>query len=108
MRAYVADPSSEFMPKPGRLRELASTAPCRSLGRYYRAKRAVQRAEEEASALPAPPADPEEVRKLLAEFGAKSAAIQPVKPALPSIAGKPDETGITPAMRALMERRMGE
>lgn len=102
MRQYVADPSSEFMPKPGKLRELAFLAPCRSLGRYYRAKRAVQMADE-PPALPAPRVDPAEVRSLLAEFNAKSA--EKAKPALPSISGKPDAGGLTPQMRELLARR---
>jgi hypothetical protein len=104
MRAYVADPTSEFMPKPGKLRELAFLAPCRSLGRYYRAKRAVQTAEEPA-ALPAPYADPAVVKEMLEEFRAKSAVGTPIVPAQPSTAGKPDEGGLTAEMRALMARR---
>lgn len=105
MRAYVADPGSEFMPKPGKLRELAFSAPCRSLGRYYRAKRAVQIADEPPVMI-APPADPAQVKALLAEFQAVVA--KPVKPPLPSIAGKPDAGGITPEMRALIARREEE
>lgn len=107
MRQYVADPDSEFMPKPGRLRELAFTAPSRSLGRYYRAKRAVQMAEEASrAALPAPRVDPADVRRLLDDFKTKSAShVERPKPSLPSIAGKPDERGITAEMRALLTRR---
>lgn len=103
MRAYVADPKSEFMPKPGRLRELAFTTPSRSLGRYYRAKRAVQMAEE--AALPAPErADPSLVRQMVEEFNARCAARR-ATPELPSIAGKPDAGGLTPQMREAMARR---
>lgn len=105
MRAYVALPDSEFMPKPGRLRELAFITPCRSLGRYQRAARAVQIADEPPS-LPAPKVDPGEVRAMLAEFNAKSAARKP--PELPSIAGKPDAGGLTAEMRAIMARRAEE
>lgn len=107
MRQYVADPSSEFMPKPGRLRELAFLAPCRSLGRYYRAKRAVQMADE-PEPVPIQRADPTEVRALLAEFNAKVATAAVAKPQLPSIAGKPDEGGLTPQMRELMARQVGK
>jgi len=103
MRAYVADPCSEFMPKPGKLRELAFTAPCRSLGRYYRAKMAVAKADE-VPALSGPPVDSEAVRALLAEFQAKGVK-DAAKPQLPSIAGTPDETGITPQMRESIQRR---
>lgn len=103
MRAYVADPSSEFMPKPGKLRELSFTAPCRSLQRYYRAKRALQLADEPVK-IQGPAPDAAEVKALLAEFEVNSAT-KALKPQLPSISGKPDETGITSQMRELMERR---
>jgi hypothetical protein len=106
MRAWVAKPDSEFMPKPGQLRELAFTAPCRSLGRYYRAKRAIQMAEEKPQ-LTGPRVDPSDVRAMLSDFQSKIRT-EPEKPSMPSIAGKPDERGITPEMRALMARRMEE
>jgi hypothetical protein len=109
MRAHVASPESEFMPKPGRLRELAFTAPSRSLGRYYRARRAVQMADErDAPVLSGPPVDPSLVRQMLAEFNATRAVAEAAKPKLPSISGKPDEGGITPEMRALLSRRSEE
>lgn len=108
MRAYVALPSSEFMPKPGRLLELSTTTPCRSLQRYYRAKRAIQFAEEaETQRLAGPRVDPAEVRTMLAEFEAKTVGAVKAKPELPSIAGKPDEGGLTPQMRALRARQLG-
>lgn len=102
MRAYVANPESEFMPKPGKLRELAFSAPCRSLGRYYRAKRAVQMADE-PPAMITQAANPADVKALLAEFQAR--APKPVNRDLPSIAGKPDAGGLTPQMRELIARR---
>jgi hypothetical protein len=108
MRAYVADPASEFMPKPGKLRELAFTAPCRSLGRYYRAKRAVQLSEE-TPALSGPRVDPADVREALADFRGKLVSVSAAKPALPSIAGKLAEgRAITREMAALMARRAAE
>lgn len=103
MRAYVADPSSEFMPKPGRLRELAFSAPCRSLSRYYRATMAVQAAEEKP-AIAGPRVAPEEVASMLAEVNAGLKTTEP-RTALPSIAGEVDEGGLTQAMRDLMARR---
>jgi len=105
MRAYVADPASEFMPKPGKLRELAFSSSCRSLARYYRARMAVRRAEETPQ-LTGPRADPADVKAMLAAFQqAHGRKLDAVKPKLPSIAGKPDATGITPEMRAVMARR---
>lgn len=107
MRAYVALPDSEFMPKPGRLREMAFLTPCRSLQRYQRAKRALQIAEESAPKIAAPKADPADVKAMLAEFHAKSVGAA-IKPALPSISGQVDERGITAEMRELIARRQAE
>jgi hypothetical protein len=109
MRQYVADPSSEFMPKPGRLRELAFNAPCRSLLRYQRASRALQAADEAANAKPA--ASPEmaaAIREMAAGTYAKLSSAKAPTRNLPSIAGKPDEGGITPQMRELLARQRGE
>jgi hypothetical protein len=102
MRAYVALPDSEFMPKPGRLRELAFITPCRSLGRYQRAMRAVQIADEPPK-IAGPPVDPTEARKWLADY--RAGAMKRSKPELPSIAGIADEAGVTPQMRSVMERK---
>jgi hypothetical protein len=104
MRAYVADPSSEFMPKPGKLRELAFTAPCRSLQRYYRAKRAVQIADE-PPAVETQRVGADEVKAILADFKSKTIPTASQKPRMPSISGKPDEGGLTPEMRKLIARR---
>lgn len=110
MRAYVAEPSSEFMPKPGRLRELAFTAPCRNMQRYYRAKRALQMADE-PKPLAITDAEAtkraEEVRALARDFLAKPLDA-PAKPTLPSIAGPVDDGGLTPMMRESMARRDAE
>lgn len=111
MRAYVADPNSEFMPKPGRLRELAFTAPCRSYLRYMRASRAVQMADEPPTLPPAQPSpeDAAEIKRMAAEAMQKLGAATALKrPELPSIAGKADEGGLTPQMRELIARRQAE
>jgi hypothetical protein len=105
MKAYVKRPDSEFMPKPGQLRELAFTAPCRTLSRYYRAKRTLQIADAPPE-IEAPRADPEAVKALLAEFEGRTMA--KAKPELPSIAGEVDEGGLTQAMRDLIARRQAE
>lgn len=107
MRAYVADPDSEFLPKPGRLREMAFITPCRSLQRYHRAKSAVALAQN-PPALPGPPPDAAEVRALLAEYQAKTMPDEATRPTMPSTAGKPDAGGLTPQMRALLARRAKE
>ena len=105
MRAYVADPASEFMPKPGRLRELARTTPSRALTRFYRAKGAIRLADQRTAQDP-PARDAAEVRRMLAEFQAKTmpTELRRAEP-MPSTAGKPDEGGITPQMREILARR---
>lgn len=122
MRAYVALPDSEFMPKPGRLRELAFTAPCRALTRYHRATRALAEHDRPEPTY-IPPATPEELEaerakseanrqailKIAEEFKGKSiGAATALKPSLPSIAGKVDAGGITQEMRDLIARRQAE
>lgn len=122
MRAYVADPESEFLPKPGKLKALAEATPSRSLLRYNRARSAlheVAQAERDAAwqARPKPTqaeieaeaaaatANREKVHAMALETAAMLGAKAKARKPLPSIAGIPDETGITPQMRALMEAR---
>lgn len=108
MRAYVALSDSEFMPKPGKLRELAFSAPCRALQRLHRATIAIQMAEQPAPVTPAPlsEADRAAIAKIADDFKAKSLSdATKLKPALPSIAGAVDEGGITSEMRELIARR---
>lgn len=122
MRAYVADPTSEFIPKPGKLKALAATTPTRSMIRYNRAREAVEaiaQMEREAAYQPPTPPTPAEIeaerakveadrKEILAmaetAISSLGAATKARKP-LPSIAGIPDETGITPQMRELMNSR---
>jgi hypothetical protein len=103
MRAYVADPASEFMPKPGRLKELAFTTASRSLTRYYRAKKAVELADE-PKAIAGPRVRPEEVTAILSDFKAKTMP-QRAKPTFKATPVELDAGGLSPRMRELMERR---
>lgn len=112
MRAYVAQPSSEFMPKPGVLRHLAETTSSRALQRYYRARRAVQLADN-----PPPSEAPRvvdqaqvsQVRRMFNDYVDQSMArVNPLsrRPAdRPNTAGKPDAGGLTSAMRELISKR---
>ena len=116
MRAYVALPDSEFMPKPGRLRELVFLTPSRSWKRFNLAEQAVQfaarekilqmpeRAPEDVEADPAlAEANRLEILRLAKDYQAKTMR-DPPKPR-PYIGGSVDERGITPQMRALRERQ---
>ena len=112
MREWINRPTSQFLPKPGELRDLAFRTPSRSLQRYQRAKRAIQLYDNRDT--PPQIAPPEglavdhaaAVKKMLSEYQAAYAARQPVaRHATPSTAGKPDAGGLTAEMRALMARR---
>lgn len=120
MAAYVADPKSEFMPKPGKLRELALTTPARVAVAYERANKVAELnrprpvyaepTEEERKASQArADAEHAEIRKmaddLLKTFKVKTLGEPAQRSSLPSTAGKPDEGGLTPAMRALLAKR---
>lgn len=70
MKAWVSDPKAEFLPKPGKLAELArqSTQVGRWTRAYNRAQAAVVASQKhEAPALAGPKHSPEEVRALVAE-----------------------------------------
>lgn len=116
MAAYVADPSSEFMPKPGKLLELARTTPNKAVRAFDRASKAVAY-HQQVAALPPPserrlPTDEEraQVINMLGHYKRTMAQRDldaPKPPPLPSIAGKADERGITPTMRDLLARQRG-
>lgn len=111
MRAWVARPTSEFLPKPGQLHELAYTTVSKTLRRYQRAKRALQLVDAPETTRPALPEgvavdNAAKIREMLAEFQAKSIP-KVAKPAVTNTAGKTDETGITPELRAIIQRQRG-
>lgn len=111
MAAYVRSPDSEFMPKPGKLLELARTVENSPAGAYARARRAVEQAERDlAERHRAPPSDEQvaAVRRMLAEYQATFACApedRAARTAMPATHGKTDETGITPELRAILARQ---
>lgn len=115
MVAWVADPDSEFLPKPGKLLELAMRTPNAAHRRYARAAKAMEICghAERADAEPIPPPSAEEVaqvRKMLAGYQQKMAMRdieKPVRPPMPNTAGKPDAGGLTAEMRALLAQQNG-
>lgn len=122
MLAYVRDGSSEFMPKPGKLRDLARSSPAWVMSAYSRARRVAEYEPPKVYDNPTPVEPPplrtmsqadtnEAIRKMHADFlKANLAREVAAKPNvdLPSIAGKPDAGGLTPQMRDLIARRNGE
>lgn len=107
MAAHVADPKSEFLPKPGRLRELALRSPNRTVRAYDRITTALRLTAE--AAQPVKERVPkEQVDALLAEFRAQAAARKEAnkRPPLPPWHGKTDETGITEEMKRLLGSKL--
>jgi hypothetical protein len=117
MVAWVQDPASEFLPKPGKLLILARSTPNRISKAYYRATKVAEYQPPKVYET-LHPVDPPKVRtvedataikRMAAEavqaLGATVERSRPSQAGLPSIAGKPDEGGLTPAMRELLARR---
>lgn len=117
MAAWVKRPEAEFMCKPGKLRELATTVP--SENRWAKAHMRAQRAthvEPKPVPVPEEPEDrsdrpsPEEVARVMAEFHATMLAKDPAanRPKQrPSPQGRVDDRGVTDEMRALLADRYG-
>lgn len=116
MAIWVADPKSEFLPKPGKLREMAMTTPFRAAKYYGRARKAVDGGAGGplANSTRAPsPQQAEAVRRMAREAAERMAASGMrarggLKVTPPNTAGKPDETGLTPAMKAVIERQRAQ
>lgn len=103
LKTWVADPKSEFLPKPGRLRELAMTVRNPATSAFYIAAKAIRKAEERAKmdsrpqlarheiqALPelsarAMPTEESRasVRAMAAQFRAQVEERRPERPVLP-------------------------
>lgn len=116
MASWVRDPDSEFMPKPGKLRDLALHEPNHAMRLHERLQTIAYHRE------PAPPPPPREIpevglkrigadhariRELMAEYP-KPERRQPYRRGFPATHGKVDEGGLTQEMRALMARRSAE
>lgn len=130
MQAWVKMPEAEFMPKPGKLLELAKTTPNRSIKAYERCKAAVEyqpaqsgeKIPREALAqmiqpltakVRQPPTqdDKDRVRRQMREYieqdEARKAKAKTAQMPRPDVSGPVDESGITPSLRALVERQRG-
>ena len=112
MTAWVRDPTSQFMPKPGQLRELALSTPNRASTAYDRITAAIRQADRPAMpggeplAPRGPPPTKDGVAQMLAGYRAnvagRKAAEQARRPKTPPMHGRTDETGITAEMRAVL------
>lgn len=115
MAAWVRSPDAEFICKPGKLRELATTVPNenRWAKAHYRAELATRERtpftpEPEKPAEPKPA--PEEIAEVMAAFKMTMEAKDPLlkmrsKFERPSPCARVDEAGVSPEMRELLARR---
>jgi hypothetical protein len=114
MAAHVREPGAEFLPKPGRLRELAKAS--ETVGRWTRAHNRARSAVERARSAdaPRPASEPrpsrEEIAVLVGPVLEKLTSMDPfaqarAKASQPTPGGRPDEHGVSPEMRALMQRQ---
>lgn len=106
MAAYVAEPDSDFLPKPGRLRELARTAPTRSATVCYRASSALAH-KPAALGSEISEADRDLVRRMASDAVAALTTPKLIReyspPPLPT-----DAQGLTAEMRQAMARDRGD
>lgn len=112
MVAHIKSADGEFLPKPGRLRALASEIETKSAAMEALNRVTMLRNREEQAAPPEPEKEryrpsQEEMRALMADFHAKMEAKAPQrpKPQFNPPGGKADKTGITPQLREIQERR---
>ena len=115
MAAWVRSADAEFMCKPGKLRELATTVP--NDNRWAKAHKRAADATREPLPPPEPPKPidrppPEEVAAVMADFHKVMADKDPLakmksKFQRPSPCARVDETGVSPEMRALLQQRYG-
>lgn len=130
MEAVIKDPALEHLPKPARIKELAMLTPNRAVKAYDRAKAAVEYqapVEREKlspdlikemiqpiagrARLEPTQADKDRVRRMMRDYIAqdderKASAKTAAAPRL-DVSGKVDDTGVTPELRALLERQRG-
>lgn len=111
LKAHLRSPDAEFMPKPGKLRELALTTANTAAQMLERARGALRRAHI-AEEHRGPPVSREQVDRMLAGYrqnvAERKAMEAALRPQPPNTAGRPDETGITPELRAVMAQRMAD
>lgn len=117
MAAYVRDPASEFLPKPGRLRDLALHEPNPTMSLYDRLRVVANYQRPEPShavyEIPAPELrsveeDRAKVRELMADYRRRTPEREAQRRDFPATHGKVDAGGLTAEMRALLARREAE
>lgn len=116
MAAWVRSPDAEFMCKPGKLRELATTVPNenRWAKAHYRAQKATERPAEAEKPVRAetPKIAKEDIAAVMADFCKVMEAKDPLlkqrsKFTRPTPCARVDNTGVSDEMRALLQRRYG-
>jgi hypothetical protein len=114
MAAWVRSADAEFMCKPGKLRELATTVPNdnRWAKAHYRAQKATAEPvkAEEPVRVSGPNPTREEIAEVMASFKMTMEAKDPIlkmrsRFERPSPCARVDNTGVSPEMRALLQQR---
>lgn len=111
MQAWVKQIDAEFMPKPGKLRELAMTTPNRAAIRFDRAQAALNHKPTVVAFTPRGIEEPDanakaQVKRLLEEYQAGFKAKE--VPAFPASNPPLTESGVSPLMRAVRDRQLAE
>ena len=104
MREWVASPDAEFLPRPGKLLAMSRTVETDEARLHTKLRKVL----EVAPRLTGPMVPKQTVREMLSEFQASCAKRREAKPTYeppPATHGKADERGLTPEMRAVMDRR---
>jgi len=80
VKVWHAKPDSEFLPKPGRLLELAKQVVTTEATMAHRAEKAVALADSRKPAERGPPPPKEEIDAMMDDFRSKMAALKPPPP----------------------------
>jgi hypothetical protein len=107
MEAYIREPGSEFLPRPGKLRELAFLAQTKGAAMYQRAKAAVEYRPKRQDHTFKSPEDKARVKAMLADYLGKVGK-PPPPPAPRPTHGPIGESGLTAEMRAHIAKGVGE
>lgn len=110
MLAWVADKASEFLPKPGVLRDLTLRSEYPAGRVYARAKAAMALPSGPPETPPPPPADKAAVAAMMEEFRASSAKVRAAQaaklsPTLPPVHAKVGQDGISEELLDALARQ---
>ena len=111
MRAYIREPKAEFMPKPGRLRELARGCVTTASAMHARAKASVD-AVQRLTIPPRQRPDPAAIAEIVSSLRSRTTLAKPAsasaRPMPPPVSAQVGESGVSAELGALnAERGLG-